>query len=58
MNKQLKTRLAILDGAIDKLAVFETGTVQARHVVILQERLRLTAMQWKLECLEQKVAEL
>lgn len=55
MNTQLKTRITILNGAIDKLAIFEVGTLQSHHVLVLQERLRSVVMEWKLECLEDKV---
>lgn len=47
MNKQLKTRLAILDGAIDKLNVYETGTQESMYLTVLQEQLRLAVLEWK-----------
>lgn len=47
MNSQLKTRLTILDGAIDKLNIYETGTQKSMELVVLQERLRLTVLEWK-----------
>ena len=54
-SQQLKTRLAMLDGAIDKLAVFEPATEQASLVLLLQEHLRLAVLQFKLEALERGV---
>ncbi len=47
MNKQLKTRLTILDGAIDKLNIYETGTQESMSLTVLQEQLRLAVLEWK-----------
>lgn len=52
MNRDLKTRLTILKAAIEKLDVFEDGTLKNSRVVVLQERLRLVLMEFELENLE------